>query len=114
MIRKIMTLDLQVTKVFEEIYSNYDFKVTDRKQNFVLEGGSRSSKTWSIIQFFIVYCLYHKNHNKRITISRLKRTWLAATVLIDFIEIMNLYDLWDNNNFNKSELQYNLFGNYIK
>ena len=46
---------------------------------FVFEGGSRSSKTYSLIQFFIVYALQQKKPT-RIVISRKKGTWLNATV----------------------------------
>lgn len=78
----------------------------------VLEGGSRSSKTWSIIQFIILYCqTAAKNKQvKQITIARQKLTWLKLTILKDFKEIMMLYGLWNDNDFHKSEMTYTLFG----
>lgn len=55
---------------------------------FVFEGGSRSSKTYSIIQFFIIYALTHRNSPNRIVIARKKATWLAASVWTDFQNIL--------------------------
>ena len=54
---------------------------------FVFEGGSRSSKTYSLIQFFIVYALKEQRPT-RIVISRKKGTWLNATVWVDFNNIL--------------------------
>ncbi len=81
----------------------------------ILEGGSRSSKTFSIIQFLILYCqdAASKGQIKRITIARQKLTWLKATLLNDFIEILRLYEIYNDNDFHKSEMRYNLFGSEI-
>lgn len=78
----------------------------------VLEGGSRSSKTHSIIQYLILYCqdAASKGEIKRITIARQKLTWLKATLLNDFIEILQSYDLYNDNDFHRSEMRYTLFG----
>ena len=107
-----MEINIKATPVFEEIFNTYDSNNIESKQGFVLEGGSRSSKTWSIIQFIIIYC--SQNNGKSITISRLKRTWLTATVLIDFIEILQLLEIWQPDNFNKTELIYELFGLFAR
>ena len=50
---------------------------------YVFEGGSRSSKTYSLIQFFIFMAL-NSDDRKRIVLSRKKGTWLNATVWEDF------------------------------
>ena len=54
---------------------------------YVFEGGSRSSKTYSLIQFFIVLAM-SSNTRKRVVISRKKGTWLLATVWNDFVAIL--------------------------
>ena len=54
---------------------------------FVFEGGSRSSKTYSLIQWFIVYALTERRPT-RVVISRKKGTWLNATVWVDFCNIL--------------------------
>jgi phage terminase large subunit len=69
---------------------------------FVLEGGSRSSKTHSIIQFWIKYAYVHKGRPKRVIVTRQKATWLTGTVLKDFLDILKAYGLYDKRNHNKS------------
>ena len=58
-----------------------------RYNAFVFEGGSRSSKTYSLIQFLIVYA-FQEERPTRIVISRKKGTWLNATVWVDFNKIL--------------------------
>ncbi len=79
----------------------------------VLEGGSGSSKTISIIQFIIAYCEAHRNNGKRITVARARLTWLKDSVLLDFVQWLVRYGLYDINNHNKTEQRYTLFGNLI-
>ena len=55
---------------------------------FVFEGGSRSSKTYSLIQFFIYYALTNKHRTNRIVIARKRATWLYSTVWNDFNRIL--------------------------
>ena len=58
---------------------------------FVFEGGSRSSKTYSIIQFLIQYALANRDRPNRIVIARKRATWIQSTVWNDFKTIlMNL------------------------
>lgn len=81
------------------------------KSCFVLEGGSRSSKTWSIIQWLLLYCQENRNQSKEITISRDRLTWLKATVFKDFKEVLIKQGWWRDSNHNKSEMSYELLGN---
>ena len=106
-------LNMDCTKVFNDIYSNYDFKDTEVKQGFVFEGGTRSSKSYSLIQFIIIYCATYENQNKRIRICRQKLTWLKMTLMLDFFEILYLYNLYNPANHNKTDNTYKLFGNTI-
>ena len=87
------------TKVFDRLYSAYQSRLFDV---FVLEGGSRSSKTFSIIQFWIRYAFINKGTPKRVLVSRRKGTWLTATVLVDFVNALRMYGLYDRKNHNKS------------
>lgn len=90
-------LNLQCTPIFARAKKAYD----TRKFNvLVFEGGSRSSKTYSLIQFFIVLALYDRGR-KRIIVSRKKGTWLLSTVWVDFTNIlidMGIYGLVYVNN----------------
>ena len=61
---------------------------------YVFEGGSRSSKTFSIIQFFIIYALSNTKSPTRCVIARKKGTWLSATVWKDFKDILMLHGLY--------------------
>ncbi len=88
------------TKVFDTLQKAYQ----SAKYNvYVLEGGSRSSKTHSIIQFWIKWAYDNRGAERRVIVSRLKGTWLKATVLKDFIDILKSYKLYDRKNHNKSE-----------
>ena len=107
---KEITIDnFEVTEVFEKLV-NYS---EQNPRGIILEGGSRSSKTYSIIQFIILYCI--NNDNKRITIARAKFTWLQASVIQDFIEILINYGIYDDkfHTKDKSNYSYNLFNNRI-
>lgn len=55
------------------------------------QGGSRSSKTWSIFQFFILKALAGEQFT--LTITRDKLTWIKSTLLKDFEEITRLYNI---------------------
>lgn len=88
------------TKVFDRLRTAY----LSRQYNvYVLEGGSRSSKTHSIIQFWIAWAYENRGKEKRVIVSRWKGTWLKATALKDFIDILKQYKLYDKKNHNKSE-----------
>ena len=88
-----------ITPVFQKLDAAYR---SGRYNVFVLEGGSRSSKTYSIIQFWIRYAQEHQDRAQRIIISRLKATWITATVLKDFMDVLKDYGLYNKKNHNKS------------
>lgn len=90
---------IALTPVYKKLNVAYQCK---RYNVFVLEGGSRSSKTHSICQFWITYAEKNKGRNKRVIVSRLKATWLTATVVKDFLDILKDYGLYDKKNHNKS------------
>jgi phage terminase large subunit len=54
--------------------------------------GSRSSKTYSLCQLMIIYCL--QNNNKVVSVIRKTFPALRATVLRDFIEILKEIGLY--------------------
>ena len=68
----------------------------------VFEGGSRSSKTYSLIQFFIVYAINNWQRTNRIVIARKKGTWLASTVWTDFKNILLELGLYNNCRINNT------------
>tara|TARA_R110000868_G_scaffold25972_2_gene100619 strand:+ start:1153 stop:2358 length:1206 start_codon:yes stop_codon:yes gene_type:complete len=74
------------------------------------EGGSRSSKTWSIIQFFLLKAL--EGEKFVLTIARSNLTWVKATILKDFQEITCKYNIpvSPDINTNRPEQTYNVLG----
>ncbi len=74
------------------------------------QGGSRSSKTFSIFQFFILKAL--QGEKLTITIARDKLSWIKATLLKDFQEIVDLYgiDLYPTININRQDQVYYING----
>jgi phage terminase large subunit len=90
-------MELKSTVIFEK---NYEAILGDRR--FIInEGGSRSSKTYSICQLIIIYCL--QNNNKVVSIIRKTFPALRATVLRDFIEILKELNIYSVEDHNKSE-----------
>ena len=65
------------------------------------QGGSRSSKSWSICQILIQYCL--TNNNKIVSIVRKTFPTIRGTVMRDFLNIMRDSDLYNEKRHNKTE-----------
>ena len=79
-----MRIPLKCTPIFDRARK----AMQDSRYNvFVFEGGSRSSKTYSLIQLFIQWA-FSQTQPKRVICSRKKGTWLLATVWNDFNKIL--------------------------
>lgn len=100
MIYLIFKMDIKHTVVFSKNLKAFE----DGKRFIVNQGGSRSSKTYSIVQMLIYLCLV----SDRIQISVVRKSFpsLRGSVMRDFIEIMNVLNLYDVNNHNKTEQVY--------
>lgn len=92
---------IEASIVFEK---NYNALQNNEVRFVINQGGSRSSKTYSLCQMFIIYAL--QNPNKVISIVRKTFPSLRATVLRDFVEVMRLMELYDTNQHNKTEQIY--------
>ena len=91
-------MEIKSTVIFEK---NYE-ALNDQGIRFVInEGGSRSSKTYSLCQLIIIYCL--QNNNKVVSIIRKTFPALRATVMRDFIEILKELNIYSLEDHNKSE-----------
>ena len=92
-----MEIQMEYTEVFsmakEAFYSDNRF--------LLLQGGSRSSKTYSLCQLLIVYCL--TNDRKLVSIVRKTFPALKATVMRDFFAILVDMNLYNQKNHNRSE-----------
>lgn len=81
--------------------------VEEKKYNiFVFEGGSRSSKTYSLIQFFILFAITHNDRKYRIAICRKKGTWLFATVWMDFQKILDMLEMQRGRDYYSNETKH--------
>lgn len=91
-------LEIKHTKVLTDILNNQN------KRFLFLQGGSRSSKTYSTLQYLIIKCLTEENII--VNIIRKNRAQLTKHTIKDFIDILNIIKLYDDNMFNKTNLIY--------
>ena len=91
-------MDLKSTIVFER---NYDALYNGMARFIINEGGSRSSKTYSLCQLIMVYCL--QNPNKVVSIIRKTFPALRATAMRDFLEVLKEAGIYDKASHNMSE-----------
>ena len=96
---------IKTTNVFHKAYRS-DTRVT------CLQGGTRSSKTYSLCQLFIVKAL--NETGKIFTICRKTLPALKGTAYRDIINLLKELGLYSEEFHNKSELSYNLNGNLIE
>lgn len=96
------SLELKTTPVFSK---NWDV-INDDKFRFIInQGGSRSSKTYSICQLLIVLCL--KQPGTMVSIVRKSFPSLRASVMRDFFEVMRELNLYKTTEHHKTENIYN-------
>lgn len=97
-----MPIKIQTTKVYAEVNSAIKKGYT----TVSAQGSSRSSKTYNILIFLIIYCLVHP----RITLSIVRASLpaLRGSVLRDFKEILYRMGIYREKDFNKTELIYTL------
>ncbi len=96
---------IKTTNVFHKAYRS-DTRIT------CLQGGTRSSKTYSLCQLFIVKAL--NETGKVFTICRKTLPALKATAYRDVLNILKELELYSELNHNKSELSYMLNGNLLE
>jgi phage terminase large subunit len=82
------------------------------KRIIALQGGTRSGKTYSALQWLIRLCLKHQG----MTISIVRKTLpaLKSSAMRDFIEILNSIGYYNEADHNKSENTYQLNKNLIE
>jgi len=92
------TLNINHTSVFDRNH----ILLNDSSIRFIInQGGSRSSKTYSLCQLVIVFCLMNKG--KTVSIVRKSLPSLRSSVMRDFFEVMKELDLYDVNKHHKTE-----------
>lgn len=78
----------------------------------VNQGGTGSSKSYSLAQLFIVKAM--EMSGERLSIVRKSLPSLKATAMHDFFSILKEHDLYEERFHNKSENTYHLHGNAIE
>ena len=102
-------MNVEVSKNFDILQSNYSVN-----RGIILEGGSRSGKTYAIIQFLTLYLL--QNQGVTITIGRETLTDIKDTILPDMFEIFQTLGVLSRPDYkwNKSEKHISFNGNLIR
>ena len=100
-----MILNLKSTTIFNRNLNS--------KARIILNiGSSRSSKTYSIMQMFVVKLFTEQNIV--ITVVRKTLPALKSSAYKDFLDIMNTNGLYNIDNHNKSDLSYRVGGSLIE
>jgi len=100
-----MNATLQTNKIYE-ILQESDKRIS------VMQGGSRSGKTYNILIWFIVKLL--QENGKTLTIVRQSLPSIKGSVLRDFVDILTKLNIYSEDNHNKTEQIYTLNGNVIE
>jgi phage terminase large subunit len=100
-----MNAKLQTNKIFEILQES-------KKRITVMQGGSRSGKTYNILIWFIIKLL--QENGKTLTIVRQSLPSIKGSVLRDFVDILLKLGIYDENNHNKTEQVYTMNGNTIE
>jgi phage terminase large subunit len=102
-----MKLEIKATSVFR--------KLEKSEKRFVLSvGSSRSSKTYSMLQWIIIECLRRKGEGIYISVVRASFPSLRRTVYRELVEILKALKIYDESRHNKTEHVIEIGGNYIE
>ena len=104
-LKLLIQAKIKTTNVFNKAYRS-------KTRITCLQGGTRSSKTYSLCQLFIVKCL--EDTGRTFTIVRKTLPALKGTAYRDVLNILKDMELYSEENHNKSELSYLLNGNLIE
>tara|TARA_R100001591_G_scaffold93864_1_gene99752 strand:+ start:829 stop:1992 length:1164 start_codon:yes stop_codon:yes gene_type:complete len=102
----LTTLKIQTNKVFKHL-------IASKKKIIVEQGGTRSGKTYNILLWIIFhYCT--QNHDKIVTICRKTFPSLRGSVMRDFLQILKQFEIYKEEEHNKSSSEYRLYGNLVE
>lgn len=102
-----MKLQIKATKVFREL-SKSDKRFT------LSVGSSRSSKTFSMLQWIVVECLKRKDEGIYISVVRASFPSLRRTVYREFVDLLKELKMYDESKHNKTEHVIDVAGNYVE
>lgn len=85
-----------------------------KKRIVINQGGTRSGKTFSILQVLCEYCRENRNRGSVITVVRKTLPALKGSAYRDFLQILEREGWYNQDDHNKSEMTYQLFGNLVE
>ena len=91
-------MKIQTTRIYAEV----DNAIKNGYTTISAQGSSRSSKTYNIVIFLVVYLLSHKN--TVLTVARATLPALKGSVYRDFLEIFQKLEITSDLRINKSDL----------
>ncbi len=102
-------------KIMKKANPNYTYlkKNVPKNRITLLQGGTRSGKTYATIYYLIWLCREYPNAGMEIDLVRNTFAALKATAWKDFKDILISLELYNANNHNKTDHIYQLFGNNI-
>ena len=100
-------MEIKATGVFQ--------KLSKTTKRFVLSvGSSRSSKTYSMMQWIIIQCLQRQGEGIYISIVRSSFPSLRRTVYREFVDMLKKYKLYSIHKHNRTEHIIDIAGNYVE
>ena len=85
-----------------------------KKRGLVFQGGSGSSKTYSILQYWIIQSLNGEWHDEVLDIVRESTPALTRSVMFDFFKILREMGLYNIDNHNRTQSTYKLGTNLFR
>lgn len=102
-----MKKEIKATRILEKnLQASKSYKI------LINEGGTGSSKTISLCQFWALKL--SEEENKILTIVRKTTPALKKTVMRDFLSVLNQMGLYNEANYNKTDSEYRLGTNLIE
>lgn len=95
----------------------YDIKSTPRDTRIIaLQGGTRSGKTYSVLEILIELCMHRRARNQGIifTIARETMPALKGSVQADFFDLVSNAQLYHRKQYNSTDHLYHLNGNVFR
>lgn len=99
-----MIQKLKASEVFKTLYDAYRSR---KYRVIVLQGGSRSGKTYAIMQLLIILAL---ENPIRISAWRLKRSWITPSAYADFKAYLKSINLFNEENLHGTSMTFTFNG----
>ena len=100
-------MNIKTTKIFEELLTSDELE----KRVVVAQGGSRSGKTFNILIYWIYKLL--QEEKKTLTIVRKTLPALKNSVLKDLVVVLEMFNVYNPNDWHKQDGYYQLGTNVI-